>query len=83
MSFPTPIPLREKMRLVNLLFTSGSPFVGAKEREHRRRVEQPGGNTAVPARCLMEEVEGKQSNREMEKNGRVYMSFVNDFKASP
>ena len=43
---------------VNLLFTSDSQFVKANMREYERRLDDAGGNVAVAARRLIEEVDG-------------------------
>ena len=54
-----PEPTGHSLEEVNLLFTAESPFVWANEREYRRRVAEADGNTAIAARRLMEEVDGK------------------------
>lgn len=43
---------------VDLLFTSDSPFVSANMAEYDRRVAEAGGNIAVAARTLLDEVDG-------------------------
>ncbi len=43
---------------VDLLFTSDSPFVSANMAEYRRRVADAGGNLAVAARTMLDEVDG-------------------------
>ena len=50
-------PAGHSLEDVNLLFTSDSPFVRDNVREYERRVAAAGGNTAVAARTLMEEVD--------------------------
>ena len=43
---------------VNLLFTSDSLFVSKNMAEYHRRVAEAGGNIAVAARQLLDEVDG-------------------------
>lgn len=51
-------PARHSLEEVNLLFTSDSLLVSKNVLEYERRVAAAGGNTAVAARQLMEEVDG-------------------------
>lgn len=51
-------PAGHSLEEVNLLFTSDSPFVKSNVQEYEKRVAAAGGNTAVAARRLMEEVDG-------------------------
>lgn len=51
-------PAGHSLEEVNLLFTSDSPLVKRNNEEYDRRVAAAGGNTAVAARRLMEEVDG-------------------------
>lgn len=44
---------------VNLLFTSDSPFVSKNMAEYNRRLAEAGGNVAVAARRLLDEVDGE------------------------
>lgn len=44
---------------IDLLFTSDSPFVSKNMAEYDRRVAEAGGNIAVAARNLLDEVDGK------------------------
>lgn len=44
---------------VDLLFTSDSPFVSDNMAEYHRRVDAAGGNIAVAARRLLDEVDGE------------------------
>lgn len=60
-------PARHSLEEVNLLFTSDSPLVSRNVAEYDRRVAAAGGNTAVAARRLMEEVDGLVTPLEDEK----------------
>ncbi|KAG4432657.1 hypothetical protein IFR05_011860 [Cadophora sp. M221] len=44
---------------MNLIFTSGSWLVSENMKEYHRRVEAAGGNIAVAARALLDEVDGE------------------------
>jgi len=61
---------------INLLFTSDSPFVKKNMEEYHRRIAAAGGNVAVAARQLLDEVDGEAhldprrvSVASVEKNG--------------
>lgn len=56
-------PAGHSLEEVNLLFTSDSPFVSRNIEEYNRRVAAAGGNTAIAARRLMEEVDSHRSNQ--------------------
>ncbi|KAF3035573.1 hypothetical protein E8E12_005534 [Didymella heteroderae] len=66
-------PAGRSLEEVNLLFTSDSPFVNRNVEQYEIRVAAAGGNTAVAARRLMEEVEGISSTNEemLEKNSKL------------
>ncbi|GJN71369.1 hypothetical protein PLICBS_005432 [Purpureocillium lilacinum] len=44
---------------VSLLFTSDSPLVSRNMKEYHRRIDEAGGNVAVAARRLLDEVDGR------------------------
>ncbi|KIV93266.1 hypothetical protein PV10_04492 [Exophiala mesophila] len=46
---------------INLLFTSDSPFVSKNMAEYDRRLAEAGGNVAVAARRLLDEVDGEDN----------------------
>jgi hypothetical protein len=71
-------PAGRSLEEVNLLFTSNSPFVKRNVEEYDRRVAAAGGNTAVAARRLMEEVEGIFTSDEemLEKNFKLKVEDV-------
>lgn len=46
---------------ISLLFTSDSILASENMREYHRRIDEAGGNTAVAARRLLDEVDGKSS----------------------
>lgn len=52
-------PAGHSLEEVNLLFVSDSPLVKENETEYNRRVAAAGGNAALAALRLMEEVDGK------------------------
>lgn len=52
---------KRSLEEINLLFTSNSRLVGKKMVEYHRRIDEAGGNVAVAARRLLEEVDGTRS----------------------
>lgn len=52
---------RRSLEEINLLFTSDSLLVKANMAEYERRIDEAGGNVAVAARRLLEEVDGKST----------------------
>jgi len=54
-----PEPAGRALEEVNLLFTSDSPLVSKNMAEYDRRVAEAGGNIAVAARRLLDEVNGE------------------------
>lgn len=54
-------PAGRSLEEVNLLFTSDSQFVKANMKAYEKRLDDAGGNLAVAARRLAEEVDGKDA----------------------
>ena len=52
-----PAVAKRSLEEINLLFTSDSLLVSKNMREYRRRIEEAGGDVAVAARRLLDEVD--------------------------
>lgn len=50
---------KRSLEEINLLFTSDSLFVSKNMHEYRRRIDEAGGDIAVAARRLLDEVDGQ------------------------
>jgi hypothetical protein len=59
--FLYPEVAKRSLEEINLLFTSDSQLVGKNMAEYNRRLDEAGGNVAVAARRLLEEVDGNAS----------------------
>lgn len=62
-------PAGHSLEEVNLLFTSDSPFARPNVAEYEKRVAAAGGNSAVAARRLMDEVDNRASPEEKLSEG--------------
>src|SRR5690242_18718828 len=71
-------PAGHSLEEVNLLFTSDSPLVTRNVEEYERRVAAAGGNSAVAARRLMEEVDGitTPDNERLEKGAKLEVEDI-------
>ena len=60
---------KRSLEEINLLFTSNSLLVKNNMIEYQRRLDEAGGNVAVAARRLLEEVDGRSSPGSGEEKG--------------
>lgn len=65
---------KRSLEEIDLLFTSDSLFVKENMKEYNRRVDEAGGNIAVAARRLLDEVDGNPTtsslgDNDIEKSG--------------